>query len=303
MKKTILLLGGLGFIGKNLIEELKNDYNVIVFGRQPSQPNPDYTYYSGDFTKIETIEKILKKHKIDLIIHAISTTIPSNHDSIADIDSNVKSTIRLLDLMKQYHIPKIVFLSSGGTVYGLINERDGVSEDHPTYPISAHGVNKLTIEKYIYLYQRLHHIDYLILRLSNPYGEYHSSDQQGLINVTLKKIVRQEPITVWGNGDVIRDYIYIKDCVKIIHQLINKNISNRIINVGSNQGHSINELLAIIRQHSGDFEVIYTAARNFDVPKIVLDTSTLRSFIDVQLTPLPVGIENTYAWIKKAYGE
>lgn len=297
----MLLLGSLGFIGQNLIEELKNDYNLIVFGRQPGQYSPDYTYYSGDFTKPETVEIIFKNHTIDLVIHAISTTIPSSSDWALDIDSNLKNTIHLLELLKQYKVQKILFLSSGGTVYGLIDGPGCVAEDHPTYPISAHGINKLAIEKYIYLYQQLYHIQYLILRLSNLFGEKHSSNTHGLINVALKKIIKKEPMTVWGDGEIIRDYIYIKDCVKIIHQLINKNVSNQIINVGSNQGHSINEILTIIRNQIGDFKIVNTAARNFDVQRIVLDTSKLKSFINIQLTPIAEGIQSTYRWLEQTY--
>jgi len=166
MKKTILLLGGLGFIGRNLINELKDEYNLVVFGRQAVQPSPAYTYFQGDITKKDTVETVLNTYTIDLVIHAISTTIPSSHDIMLDIDSNVKSTIHLLDLLKQHGVPKIIFLSSGGTVYGLTDEHKLVTEEYPTYPISAHGINKLAIEKYLYLYQYLHQLDYLIVRLS-----------------------------------------------------------------------------------------------------------------------------------------
>lgn len=294
-------MGGLGFIGQNLIEELKEDYRLVVFGRSKNHNSPDYIYCHGDFTNRDAVETVFKKHRIDLVIHAISTTIPASADPIIDIDSNLKSTVHLLELLKQYNVSKIVFLSSGGTVYGLINELDSVPENHPTYPISAHGITKLAIEKYLYLYQRLYNLNYLILRLSNPFGEHHSSDKQGLINITLKKIIKKEPMTVWGNGEIIRDYIYVKDCVKIIHQLIDKNISNQIINVGSNQGYSINEILAIIRNLIGNFEIIHSEYRNYDVPKIVLDTSKLKSLIDFELTPLNKSIQNTCRWLKQTY--
>ena len=301
MKQNILILGGLGFIGRNLMEELINDYNLVVFDHQKINNQQNFLYFSGDFTKKEDLESIFVKNKIDLVIHSISTTVPSSENMVYDIDSNLISTLNLLELIKKYSVAKILFISSGGTVYGLIDNKNSVDENHPTNPICSHGINKLAIEKYIYLYHYLYNIDYLILRLSNPFGENHASDKQGLINVTLKKIIKKEKITIWGDGGIIRDYIYIKDCAKIIHELIEKNISNQIINIGSGLGHSINEILSIIRNLVGDFEIENIEGRNFDVPKIVLDTSKLKSLITYKLTPIEEGINKTYKWLKSKY--
>lgn len=301
MKNTILLLGGLGFIGQNIIEELQDEYSLIVFDHSKESKDLKNVYIHGDFTKKEDIEAVFSNYKIDLVIHAISTTIPASSNTVLDIDSNLTSTISLLELMRKYSVPKIAFLSSGGTIYGIVNNKNGANEDYPTHPISSHGIIKLAIEKYIYLYHHIYHINYLILRLSNPFGEKHLSDKQGFINVTLKKIIKKEKITIWGDGRIIRDYIYIKDCTKIIHALINKNISNQIINVGSGQGYSINELLLIMRNQIGDFKVEIKDARNFDVPKIVLNTQRLRLLINFKLTPIEDGIKKTYAWLQKKY--
>lgn len=301
MKQNILILGGLGFIGQNLVEELFNEYNLIVFDYGKANNNQNFHYFKGDFTRKEDLERVFRENKIDLVIHSISTTIPSSDNIVYDIDSNLISTINLLELISKYSVPKILYISSGGTVYGLIENKNSVDENHPTNPICSHGINKLAIEKYIYLYHHLYNIDYLILRLSNPFGEYHISDKQGLINVTLKKILKKEKITIWGDGEVIRDYIYIKDGVRIIRELIEKNISNQIINVGSGQGHSTNEILSIIRNLFGDFEIVNKEARNFDVPKIVLDTSKLKSLIKYKLTPIEEGINKTYKWLKSKY--
>jgi len=298
MKKNLLLLGGLGFIGQNLIEELKHEYNLIVFGHQPSHRSHDYLYCSGDFTKLEELEPVFQNYKIDLAIHLISSTIPSSDDIVFDINSNITSTIHLLELLKKYFVSKILFCSSGGTVYGLMNEKNQIDENHPTYPISAHGINKLAIEKYIYLYHYRYDLEYLIVRLSNPYGEKHASAEQGLINIALKKVINNDPVIIWGDGAIIRDYIYIKDCAKIIHDLLRKNIFNQIINVGSGQGYSINQILSLIRDRVGDFAIIYKSPRTFDVPKIVLDIHKLKSFIPVQLTPINIGIYKTYQWLK-----
>jgi len=300
MKKNLLLLGGLGFIGQNLIEELKNDYHLIVFGRDKNHNSLDYTYYSGDFTNTADVEALFKEWHIDIVVHAISSTTPASNDIDLDIKTNLTSTIQLLELLKKYSVKKIVFLSSGGTVYGITPDTmQVVPESYQTYPISSHGINKLAIEKYLYLYHYSYGIDYLILRLSNPFGEKHSSSKQGLINIALKKILLQEPVIIWGDGQAVRDYIYIKDCVKIIHELIDKNIYNNIINVGSGLGYSVNQILDIMRRQLGDFAVEYKPARHFDVPRIVLDIHTLQSLIQFQPTPIELGIHKTQQWLKE----
>ncbi|HRS02727.1 MAG TPA: NAD-dependent epimerase/dehydratase family protein, partial [Bacteroidota bacterium] len=181
MKKNILLLGGFGFIGSNLIEALlkSNLYNIIVFEFKgvTSKFSDRVSVFYGDFNNEEDLAELFENYKIDIVVHLVSTTVPatSNDNIEYDINSNLIGTIRLLNIMVQHNVLKIVFLSSGGTIYGEISEPK-VSEEHPTHPISSHGIVKLSIEKYLYLYHRLHNLDYLILRVSNPYGPYHSSD-------------------------------------------------------------------------------------------------------------------------------
>lgn len=309
-KKTILILGGFGFIGKNLIEEflLDDNYNIIVFDCK-NEPLPEnwvnrnIKFYCGDFTSTTDLDKIFKENKIDIVFHLISTTIPSssNDNVIADINYNLGGTIKLLDLMRGYDVKKIVFFSSGGTIYGVPNGLfpDKFPEDYQNNPICSHGIVKLTIEKYLYLYKYFYDIDYLILRLANPFGEYHSSGVQGLINVILDKILKNETVTIWGNGEVIRDYIYIKDCVQVIKNLVDKNIFNDVINIGSGSGYSVNEVLDIIKDVVGDFKINRLESRKFDVPKIVLDVSKVKSIIAFNPTDIRTGIEKTYNWILK----
>ena len=170
--------------------------------------------YYGDFQNEKDYEIIFKENEIDVIIHLISTTVPStsNENIIYDIHSNLVNTIKLLNMMRQYQIKNIVFPSSGGTIYGISKKMH--KETDPAKPICSYGVIKMTIEKYLYLYKYLYGINYLILRLSNPYGKYHKSSLQGLINVVLENILKGETIEIWGDGSVVRDYIHIEDISK-----------------------------------------------------------------------------------------
>lgn len=306
MPKKILILGGFGFIGINLIEELlkRGNSEIIIFEAEKILiQNPDLLnhvkVYYGDFHNEKDYEIIFKEHNIDLVVHLIGTTIPllSNENIIYDINSNLVNTIKLLNIMRKYQIKDIVFPSSGGTVYGILNKKH--TESDATIPICSYGIIKLAIEKYLQLYQYLYGINYLILRPSNPFGEYHLNQKQGFINVVLEKILNGETVEIWGDGSVVRDYIYIKDLVKIIVDLIEKNIKNEIINLGSGLGYSINEILTIMKKKIGDFSLRYIEGRKVDVPYLILNTDKLRNFLDINLMNIEEAIKKTYYWLKE----
>jgi len=202
--------------------------------------------------------------------------------------------------MVKYNCKNIIFLSSGGTVYGHPDNMSKKKESDSKNPISSYGIIKLTIEKYLYLFNYLYGLNYLILRASNPFGEYHNNLKQGLIDVILKKVLNREIVEIWGDGTVVRDYIYIKDLVKIIVDLIEKEIQNEIINIGSGRGYSINNIIKIIQNEIGNFHLEYKDARQVDIPYIVLNINKLEKFIDINLTSIEDGIKRTYDSLKKS---
>lgn len=306
VRKNILLLGGFGFIGSNIIEALlnTNDFNIIVFEFKgvTSKFVDHVRVYYGDFNNEDDLADVFENNNIDIVVHLISTTVPatSNDNIEYDINSNLIGTIRLLNLMVNYNVLKMVFLSSGGTVYGEIT-KPKAAEGHQTYPISSHGIMKLSIEKYLYLYHRLHGLDYLILRVSNPYGPYHNSDKQGFINVVIRKILRNEKVVIWGDGSIIRDFIYVKDLANIIVRLLELNIYNQEINIGSGEGYSINQILEYIAEIHPGIDIEYKLSRKYDVQRIVLDTKKLSSLMNFHLTDIKEGISLTFQWCKANY--
>ena len=298
MKKNILILGGLGFIGSNLIEEFlrhNDDYNILVFDF-PGKLNffgSQIKVINGDFNNETTLKQVFTENVIDTVFHLISTTIPasSNDNIIYDIEANLVPTIQLLKLLVQFKIQEIVFFSSGGSVYGKVKDVKKVDENHSTFPISSHGIIKLTIEKYIHLFQELYGVNYLILRVGNPYGPYQSSDSQGLINVFIRKMFRNETLTIRGDGNAIKDYIYVKDLAKIVHLLISKGIRNEIINIGSGIGISINQIVKIFKEKFNYKNSIkYSEAYLSDVPRIVLDTKKLEGLIQYSVCDIEEGL-------------
>ena len=247
-----LVLGGCGFIGSHLTESLiKKNLNVSIFDKKniPEFLKKKYKieYYQGTLTDRRLIAEALKK--VDIVFHLISSTVPStsNQDPIYDIKTNLIGTINLLQEMVYNNVKKIVYLSSGGTVYG--NPKfNPVNEDHSLRPISSYGIVKIAIENYIYMFQKIYGIDFIILRPSNAYGPRQGhTGIQGIIGTLLYKYLQNETINIWGDGSIVRDYIYVGDLVQLCIKSGLSNI-NGIFNAGSGYGVSINELISIIQK-------------------------------------------------------
>ena len=312
---NILLLGGFGFIGTNIIkyaETLDSDYRIIVFDRYPRHlDNITFGHvekvYSGDFSDEYLLNKIFNENKIDLVLHSLSASVPaSSVDNIFDLKFNVIPTISLLNIMKSHDVKDIVFISSGGAVYGDKTERsEGHSETDVLFPKSAYGISKLAIEKYLYLYSNLYGFKVLITRLSNPYGPYHYSQKQGVVNIALEKAMNGEKLEIWGDGNGKKDYIFIKDFCNILFRLINKADRHYdVINIGSGELLSVNEIANAIREKVvNTFEREYRQVNNLDVNSFKLDLSKLHSVLgDFKYTSFDEGLDATYNWYKNRQG-
>ncbi len=296
-----LVLGGNGFIGSHLVERLYSaGHQVRVFDRSRDciqQRNSNIEYVRGEFAEID-LHRSSFDH-VDIVYHLISTTVPStsNEDPAADVVGNVVSTIKLLDVLVESKVRKIVFLSSGGTVYGR-PARNPVPETATTRPICSHGIAKLAIENYLHMYRELYGLQYAILRVSNPYGERQGHfGVQGVIGTFIEKIMRNEVIEVWGDGSVQRDYIYVQDVAEACERAASPDIGG-IFNIGSGKAHSIKDViskLASITHHQ--LEPVYRPARAYDVPKIVLDCSKARDTLSWRATiDFSQGVGRTWEW-------
>jgi UDP-glucose 4-epimerase len=239
---------------------------------------------------------------IDIVIHLISTSVPAtaNLDILADVQNNVVATLRLLQACRQHKISKVLFASSGGTVYGIPKQLP-IPEAHPTQPINAYGIAKLTIEHYLQLFYRLYGLGYIILRGANPYGERQNPlGAQGAVAVFLGQIYRNQPITLWGAGEVVRDYFYVGDMAQAFRLATESSLQQGTFNVGSGHGLSVQQLLDEISTVTGQTpNLIYQPARLADVPTNVLDIAHIQHTLGWQpVTPLAVGLARTWAWIK-----
>lgn len=301
-----LVLGGCGFIGCNVVEELiRQDYPVRIFDVPTSNRDnlasviSAIEFVEGNFSNAADIEAALEE--VDFVIHLVGTTLPasSNRQPAFDIESNLIGTIGLLEASVRRKIKRVVFASSGGTVYGK-GQTIPITENHPTNPLCSYGISKLAIEKYMQLFHHLYGLDYTILRVANPYGKYQKLvSEQGAIGVFLARINEGKTITIWGDGSVIRDYIYVEDIARAFVKALSQNSEHRLFNIGTGIGLSLRDLIAKIERVTGSkAQVEYSAGRTVDVPTNILDATRANRFLNWHVeTDFDTGLRKTLEWI------
>jgi UDP-glucose 4-epimerase len=295
-----LLIGGGGFIGSAITKQLLlNGSEVFVFelpeaniSRLESIKEKVKIYY-GNLSQHNVIKNIIKENRITTVLHLASSLIPSSTESqyYNDLENIVYPTIKLLPMFSDLGI-KFVFFSSGGAVYGK-KSLGKFSETDQLMPISHYGQSKLILEESIKFENRKSGLNYLIMRPSNPYGAGQSLyGKQGLIATCIYNIKHNQKIQIWGDGKVIRDYIYIDDFVQIVISLINKSEGKQIYNIGSGIGSSVNDVLDFLK-HNVDkkIEIEYLESRDIDASNIVLIISKLSMIVDFDYTSLNNGIK------------
>lgn len=301
---NILVLGGNGFIGSHLVDRLIcEDHAVQVFDRQPERyrkPLAGVVYHLQDFGNRAILAAALTH--IDMVFHLVSTTVPktSNDDPAFDVMSNVVETIFLLEQCAKGKVKKVVFVSSGGAVYGtpaILPVAEGSLEN----PESSYGITKLTIEKYLGLFHHLYGLDYVIIRPSNPYGERQNPDgDQGVIAVFLGKIAKGQAIDIWGDGNNVKDYIYIGDLIDGIYRAAFSKTNYRVFNMGSGTGHSINDIVRMMTEKvDRPISVNYGPKGAFDVSKIYLDITRAQKELGWEpKISLDAGLCRTWEFVK-----
>ncbi len=310
-KLKILILGADGFLGSNLAVSLLKEekYQIRAFdlfqdgkSRNLEEYRGKMELFQGNFLNREDLKIALEN--IDYVFHFVSFTTPgsSMKDPLIDIETNLKGTVELLEECVKAKVKKIIFPSSGGAIYGDQN-KESYSEEDPLLPISPYAISKLALERYFEYFRVTHDLDYLILRLSNPYGPRQNIiGNQGIVPIFLNLIKNNQPVTVFGDGNNVRDYIFIDDTIQNIKRLAFKKKSfYRIYNIGSGIGTSINELLAIMGKITKKkISLQIEAERKSDLKSIILNVRRAESEIEYSSkTNLEQGIKKTWEWIKK----
>jgi|HubBroStandDraft_1064217.scaffolds.fasta_scaffold73752_1 UDP-glucose 4-epimerase len=275
-----VVFGGSGFLGQRLCQSLiVSGFSVRSVSRTGRPRGASMPWWSA----VEWVSADLGAETsspamlgADIIFHLASSTYPStsNSDPVFDLQSNLVGTVRMLAKATDYGVRRVIFISSGGTVYG-VPRVNPIPETHPTDPICSYGIQKLTIEKYLYLHHILNRLNSVVLRVSNIYGELQSLDRPlGAVSHFTQRAVHQEPIEIWGDGTIRRDYIHVDDVVDALMKSVSYTGNEHLFNIGSGLSISLNQLVDLIEERlQREVVVNYKPARSFDVPENVLDIS------------------------------
>lgn len=281
---TTLVLGARGFIGRHVVDALvAGGSRVVAYDRNADATfaAPQVVQVRGDFADTEALGQAIARHRVRQVVHLVSTSLPqsSNDDVACDYHANVVQTLHLLDLCVLHEVESVLFMSSGGTVYGRPLSAT-LSEAHATDPTCAYGVAKLSIEKYLALYQHLHGLRHLIVRAANPYGPGQLPIRgQGAVAHFVHRALRGMPIEVWGDGSIVRDYFHVHDLAALVAVALASGHSG-VFNAGSGRGTDLSALIALVAAATDTTPAVnHKPGRRFDVPAVVLDCAKSRRLL------------------------
>jgi UDP-glucose 4-epimerase len=307
---TCMIFGGNGFIGSHLAEGLVRDgFRVKIFDTYQGgiknlvSIQDKIELVKGDFFSETDVNGALQD--VDYVFHYVSTTNPATavKDPVYDIQSNVIGSVKMFQYAQKAGVKKIFFSSSGGTVYGEPLSIP-IKESAPTHPVNPYAISKLAIERYLDFFYHTYGMKYSILRYSNPYGERQNPlGKQGVIPIFLNKLKNNEKPTIFGDGNSVRDYIYIQDAIDATLAVVKKDMKNSVYNIGNGKGTTLNELIQIMREVTGkEIYPQYIQDSGKYISKVVLDIEKIRN--DTGWFPkmdIYEGILKTWKWLNKKY--
>ncbi len=304
----LVVFGGGGFIGSAICERLLADGHQLRIFERPRVPpyrhfaeNEHVEWTTGDFSSTHDLRDAIEG--MDGVVHLVSTTLPksSNEDPVYDVETNIVPSLHLLNAMVEHKVKRIVFISSGGTVYGN-PQYIPIDEKHPTEPVVSYGITKLAIEKYLHMFSKLHGIKAVTLRVANPYGERQRVETaQGAIGIFMHNILKDKPIEIWGDGSVQRDYIHVSDVADAFAKAITYDGEKECFNISSGKGISLNELVEMMKSIiEQPVQVNYKPGRSFDIDISVLCNKLAQKELNWQpQVTMQEGLTRTAAWMKE----
>lgn len=301
---SCVVLGGGGFLGVNLCRSLAScGARVRAFGRRRffSSDLDGVEWCQGDFSDGAALAAAIGS--CEIVFHLIHTNTPQSAslDAARDVQQNVVPSIALLEASRQRAVKRVVFVSSGGIIYGPAKDLP-TPETAPTNPISAYGISKLAIEKYLALYEHLYGLSFRVLRVANAFGPYQLPIRnQGIIAALISGALRGQETEIWGDGSIVRDYVFADDIVDALHRAAVDQSDLRIFNIGSGQGRSVRDVIASIEaQLDKKLRIKAGPARPIDVPISVLATQRAKDTLGWQpATPFEQGLAATIDWWRR----
>ncbi len=314
--KKALIIGGLGFIGKNLYLHLsKMGITVHILSNVPLKKEDPFNevfkpsdLIIGDILDQSLIDSIIPKYHYVFYFAALSGAAESINRPIKDMNVNLGGVLTLLNSCKEHNPGIQIFFPSSRLVFGkpLANP---VSEDHPFNPESIYAIHKLTAEYYFLLYHRLYNLNVIILRISNVYGPYQNPGQQsyGILNRFIYQGLNGEELTLFGDGKQIRDFLYIEDLMKLYEILLDKlSLAGNIYNIGYGKGKSLYDIIGTIKEVLPDLSYTFIpwpkTEKKIETGDYVSDISLVKK--DIQWEPtvsFKEGIRSTAEFYKRFY--
>jgi len=302
----VLVTGGAGFIGSHVVDAfIQAGHDVVVVDNLSTgrigNLNPKARLYQLDI-RDSALADVFERERPEIVDHhaAQMDVRKSVVEPLFDADVNIRGTLNLLECARQYAVRKVIYISTGGAVYGEPQYLP-CDEAHPINPICQYGVSKHTVEHYLFVYKHLYNLDYTVLRYPNVFGaRQNPAGEAGVIAIFTGKMLNNEPITIYGNGEQERDFIYVTDCARANVLATRAGISP-VYNVGSNQGTSVNTVFSQLKEITGyEWEPIYAPARAGETFKIYLDNSLIQRELGWQPGPsLNEGLTQTIEYYRE----
>ncbi|SEM78924.1 SDR family oxidoreductase [Lihuaxuella thermophila] len=303
----VLVTGGAGFIGSHIVDHLiAGGAEVAIVDNistgKSTQIHPDASFYSMDISSPHLLE-VFQKEQPEVVIHQaaqihVGTSVD---DPVFDATTNILGTIRLLEASRQTGVRKIVYASSAA-VYGN-PEYLPIDEQHPVHPLSGYGVSKYTPEQYLSVYHHLYGLRYTILRYANVYGvRQDPRGEGGVISIFIDKILSNSPLTIFGDGEQTRDYIYVEDVAKANLAAI-QNGDGEIFNIGTGVRTSLNQVVQLFNQITGrQNPVEYGPERSGDIKHSYFNNQKARALLFWEpAVTLEEGLKKTYEYYRDEY--
>ncbi len=303
----VLVTGGAGFIGSNIVDSLiLKDYKTVVLDNlssgEKNSINKKAKFYLADIVDEKKVDQIFKKEKPDIVIHCAAQidVRKSVENPKYDADINILGSINILNACVENKTKKIIFASSGGTIYGECGSKAPDENSFPK-PISPYGIAKYAVEGYIKFYSSMYGIKYTILRYANVYGPRQDpKGEAGVIAIFAGKMLKNESFVIFGDGKQMRDYVYVDDVVNANINALKK-ADNQIVNIGTNKAIPLNIMAKTMMSLSEtDKKAIYKPKRAGELHKSFLNASKAKIVLNWSAkVNINDGISKTLEYFKK----